>query len=218
MLNLIRLRNKYVLFILIQLSILQVSCSMDKNKVYDGTELVQKYFETGDDSGFSKCINSKIELNGMLKNGIRCYSSNRVNEKYSRKIIPSKYLYLYINDTDYSRGMLALLIDVYKKGEFIENNVENEDRVMILKDFNSIPGFSSTRTDVKNVCYGDPIIAQGYKSYKCDENIYGIYESLSDPSDNEEISPKYLLYISKGELKLEEAKDDKYFIFIPYDL
>ena len=219
MLNLIRSKNNFYKFILLVLSLFLISCTKSSERTLcNGAEVINRFFEDEDDSIFYKYRNSKIEFNDLFKNGIRCYSADRVKNKYSTKKNPSSYLYFYVNDADYSRGMLALLLDVYEKGELVERNVKNENRVMILRDFKRIPGISSARIEAKNVCYGDPIITHGSKSYKSDDNIYGIYEPLFDSSYQEEINPKYLLYVSEDELKLEESKDDKYFIFVPFGL
>ncbi len=191
--------NKLVILLILNL-VLFTSCN--KEKTCDVYDLVQRVYKGENISILDNVINFKIDRFSQLKDGIVCGGAGVLNNQ-------SDCLWFFVNENDYTQGMIITLVYSSIKGEKWEKTQD-----FYLKDYKYIPGFSENRIQYGNVSYGEPQIDEGGKHYQTDENIFGIYAYEGKyPPYYKEVKPKYLVYVENDKLVVEEPKDDRYFIY-----
>lgn len=194
------MRNIIINNILVLLFI-SIVFSCKNSKVFDVDGIVHRVYEGEDITILDKYFDYKVEnLSSFDDDIIRGTTFIRSKEK------EITYLWFYVNDSDYSDGMVILMLNMIRN--------KNHTQSYYFKDYKFIPGFSNNRIQYGKVSYGEPIVEKGYTHYAVKDNIYGIYAyEGKNPPYYKKVMPKYLVYVENGKLVVEEPKDDKYFIY-----
>lgn len=214
------MRNTIITKIIILLLLCLIFLPCCKNEKICDIETQIQHIYGGEDISILK---NALDCNIKREENIPIILNSNINEnvcligtRYIRKKAtdnPITYLWFYEDESDYTKGMIILLLSRFRK---IKGNGSSKKIIdtYSLKDYVLVPGFSSNITHFENVSYGEPNIEHGCTSYNTDKNIYGIYAYEGKyPPYNKKVMPKYLVYVENGKLVVEEPKDDKYFIY-----